>query len=426
MTGIPTDAGGAVGPKTRSMEIREARRHFPGLEDKTFLDAACVSVAPIESKRAIEQFLDQVLLMPDRDASIHHIALDQARGTAVREGARLLDADEDEIALVESTTHGLNVLAGAIPWEPDDNVVICDLEFLQVAIPWLKLAERGAIAEVRAVHNDHGALTPDAFAELVDDRTRAVVISSVQWTNGYALDLRALADLCRAHDALLVVDAIQQLGATRLSVKDIAADAVVAGGHKWLNAPFGCGLLYVRRTTLPHLRMPSWGYLGLPPPEGGWGRYFATPNSTPVRIYDFPTTTKSLEINGTANYPGAVGLGASLEIINAIGIGAIEEHVLALTDHLHEELPKLGVRMVTRPEREARSGITTFEVSQSPDENEAFLQALLDERIYVAMRYTSRVGGIRVSTHFYNDHDDVDRLLQTTARLLGHQATAIA
>jgi selenocysteine lyase/cysteine desulfurase len=172
--------------------------------------------------------------------------------------------------------------------------------------------------------------------------------------------------------------------------------------------------------------MPSWGYLGLPAPEGGWGRYFATPNSTPVRIYDFPTTTKSLEINGTANYPGAVGLGASLELVNAIGIDAIGEHILGLTDRLHEELPRLGVRLVTRPEREARSGITTFEVSDRQSENEAFLQALLDERVYVAMRYTSHVGGIRISTHFYNDHDDLDRLLHATARLLERPATAIA
>lgn len=401
------------------MEIHEAKERFPGLRGKTFLDAACVGLAPIDAKHAIEALLEQTVTCPDRDASTHHIALDRARTTAVREGARLLDAGSDEIALVESTTHGLNVIAAAIPFEPDENVVICDLEFLQVAIPWLKLAERGGIREVRLVRNRDGALPVEAFAEQVDDRTRAVVVSSVQWTNGYAVDLQALAALCREHDALLVVDAIQQLGATRLSVEEVPADVVVAGGHKWLNAPFGCGLLYVRRTTLPSLRMPSWGYLGLDPPDGGWGRYFSTPETTPVRIYDFPTTAKSLEINGTSNYPGAVGLGASLALVNELGIGAIEEHVLELTERLHEELPRLGVRVVTRPEREARSGITTFEVSDVPARNEAFLEALLDDHVYVALRYTSQVGGIRISTHFYNDHEDLDRLLGTMARLLG-------
>lgn len=409
-----------------TLEIREAKQHFPGTRDKTFLDAACVGLTPTQARIEIERFLDRALMCPDRDASTHHIALDQARGPAVREGARLLEADEDEIALVESTTHGLNVLAAAIPFQPSDNVVLCDLEFLQVAIPWLKLAERGGIRAVRLVPNREGAVPVAAFAEYVDEDTRAVVVSSVQWTNGFAADLHGLADLCRAHGALLLVDAIQQLGATRLSVRETPADMVVAGGHKWLNAPFGCGLLYVRRSTLPTLRMPSWGYLGLDPPEGGWGHYFATPDSTPVRIYDFPTTAKSLEINGTANYPGAVGLGASLELINGIGITTIDAHVRELTDRLHDELPRLGVRVVTRPEREARSGITTFEVSDVPGENEAFLQALLDERVYVAMRYTSRVGGIRISTHLYNDHDDVDRLLHVMRRLLGRRAHRVA
>ncbi len=408
------------------MEIAGAKKHFPGLRDKTFLDAACVGLAPARARLAIERFLDRAQMCPDRDASQHHIALDEARAPAVREGARLLEAEEDELALVESTTHGLNVIAAAIPFEPADNVVLCDLEFLQVAIPWLKLAERGDIREVRVARHRDGAVPVEAFAEHVDGSTRAVVVSSVQWTHGYAVDLHGLAELCHAHGALLVVDAIQQLGATRLSVRETPADVVVCGGHKWLNAPFGCGLLYVRRSALAGLRMPSWGYLGLEAPDGGWGRYFATPASTPVRAYDFPTTAKSLEINGTANYPGAVGLGASLGLINALGIDAIEEHVLGLSDRLQEELPRLGVRVVTRPERESRSGITTFEVSDDPDENDAFLQALLDERIYVAMRYTSGVGGIRVSTHFYNDHDDLDRLLEAMRRILGPRAPGSA
>jgi selenocysteine lyase/cysteine desulfurase len=420
MTGL---ANSAPTDSRATLTLSDVRDHFPGLQGKTFLDAACVGLAPAEAQRAIERFLERTVMCPERDASTHHIELDAARATAVREGARLLDADTSEIALVESTTHGLNVIAAAIPFAPDENVVICDLEFLQVAIPWTKLAERGAIRELRIVRNRGGALPVEAFAEQVDEKTSAVVVSSVQWTNGFAADLQGLADLCYSHGALLVVDAIQQLGATRLSTRETAADVVVAGGHKWLNAPFGCGLLYVRSSVLPRLRMPSWGYLGLEQPEGGWGRYFANPQSTPVRVYDFPTTAKSLEINGTANYPGAVGLGASVELVNDLGIDAIQEHVHRLTDRLHDELPRLGVNVVTRTEREARSGITTFEVSDSATDNEAFLQALLDEHVYVALRYTSGVGGIRISTHFYNDDDDLDRLLSVMGRLLGRTRT---
>ena len=347
----------------------------------------------------------------ERDASLHHVAMDRLRGRAVEEGARLLGASVDEIALVESTTHGLNIAAQAIPFRPDDNVVITDLEFLQVAIPWVKLQEKGAIAEVRVARNVDGALTAETFADVIDERTKAVVVSSVQWVNGYRLDLEALGRLCRDRGALLVVDAIQELGALSVDVSRTEVDLLVAGGHKWLNSPFGCGLLYVNRKALPALEQASWGYLGLAEPDGGWPHYFATPSTTPLQPYEFPRVAKSLEINGTANYPGAAALGASLALVNSIGIDEVEARVLGLAEALYDELDRIGVRLVTRPEASARSGITAFEVSDDLAVNEALVGRLLDERIYVSLRYTSGVGGIRVSTHYFNDESDLEVLL---------------
>ena len=403
--------------QVRPLSVADARGHFPGLAGRAFLDAACVSLAPRPALDAVEQFLVTAATCEERDASLHHVAMDALRRHAVEEGAKLLGASLDEIALVESTTHGLNIAAQAIPFEPGDNVVIADLEFLQVAIPWVKLQENGTIAEVRTARNVDGALTVDAFADVVDAHTAAVVVSSVQWVNGYRVDLDALGTLCRERGCLLVVDAIQELGALSLDVRGKQIDLLVAGGHKWLNSPFGCGLLYVNREVLPRLEQPSWGYLGLPEPEGGWPRYFATPTTTPVRPYEFAGVAKSFEINGTANYPGAVALGASLGLVNAIGIDKVEARVLGLARSVHEGLDRLGVRVVTRPEESARSGITTFEVSDDLAENEAFLEQLLDERVYVSLRYTSTVGGIRVSTHYFNDESDLESLFAAVRRL---------
>ena len=359
-------------------------------------------------------------MCPERDASTHHIALDDARTTAVREAARLLDADPSEIALVESTTHGLNVIAASIPFSPEENVVICDLEFLQVAIPWTKLAERGVISELRVVRNRGGALPIEAFAQHIDGNTRAVVVSSVQWTNGYAVDLAgARCTLSRPRGA---PRRRRHSAARRLP----AQHARHCRGRRRRRRPQVVErTLRLRdplRARLDPARVEN-GVVGIPRPRAaaGWlGSLFRRSRrarrcaSTISR-----RRTKSLEINGTANYPGAVGLGASLELINALGIDTIEEHVLALTDRLHEELQLLGVDVVTRPEREVRSGITTFEVSRTASDNEAFVEALLDEGVYVALRYTSGVGGIRISTHFYNDHSDLDRLLAVMSRLLG-------
>ena len=392
------------------MDVRHARASFPGLEGKVFLDAATVSLAPVQARDAIAGFLERAVLCPERDASTHHIAMDELRGQAVREAAALLGADEDEIALVESTSHGLSIAARALGLELRDNVVSDDLEFLQVAIPWFKLVEEGSLGEVRVARNVEGAVTVESIAEQVDARTRAVVVSSVQWSNGYRLDLAALSEFCRQRGIFLVVDAVQELGALQMDMRRTPVDVLVAGGHKWLNAPFGCGVLYVRREIQAQLRQPSWGYLGLEAPYGGWATYFSTPSISPVRPYKFVATAKRFELNGTSNYPGAVGLGASLALVNEIGAAEVERRVLALAALVRQELEAAGVQIVSRPEPESWSGITTFTVSGDPYEDEALLQQLLEQRIYASRRYTSRVGGIRVSTHYFNDEEDVERL----------------
>lgn len=393
--------------------MESIRGYFPGLEGKVFLDAACISLVPTQSKKAIQKFLDMTLDCKERDASLHHIAMDQMRNKATIESARLLDAKSSEIALIESTTHGLNIAAMSIPFSKEDNVIFADLEFLQVAIPWVKMQEQGLIKEVRMAKNDHGAITTETLARVADSNTKAIIISSVQWCNGYRVDLNKIGSFCKANGIFLVVDAIHQLGAVKLSVKDSHIDILITGGHKWLNSPFGCGFMYINKDTMPKLKQTSWGYLGLENPEGGWGQYFATPTITPLREYRFPKTAKRFEINGTSNYPGAIGIGESLAMINSMGIKNIQDYVFSLTDTVQNELNHLGVEIVTHPGHEVRSGITVFQVSRDPLKNEEFLQKLLDERILLAMRYTSNVGGIRISTHFFNNNNDLDRLFES-------------
>jgi selenocysteine lyase/cysteine desulfurase len=397
------------------MDLASARASFPGLRDAVFLDSACVGIAPAQAARAVEEVGRRGAACGERDASEHHLALDRIRDDARREAATLLGAGDDEVALVESTTQGLNLAALGIPFEPGDNVVIADLEFLQVAIPFVKLAEAGRIAEVRLARNVDGALEPEAFARVIDERTRAVVVSSVQWCNGYRIDLRCLGALCRSAGVLLVADAVQELGALRVDVRETPVDLLVAGGHKWLNAPYGCGVLYVSREALPRLSQPWWGYLAMDPPGGGWPAYFADPTSTPLRPYEFPQVARALELGGTANYPGAAGLAASLALVNEVGVEASERRVLELSALLRDEIAGLGLELVSRPE--APSGITTFRASPDRDEDERLLARLLDERILVSIRYTSGVGGIRVSTHYYNDETDLDRLVSALRRL---------
>jgi len=238
-----------------------------------------------------------------------------------------------------------------------------------------------------------------------------LAISSVQWSNGYRVDLGVLGALCRERRVWLVVDAIQQLGALAMDVAATPVDFLACGGHKWLNAPFGCGFLYVKREVQAALRRPLAGYLSLETPAGGWGKYFETPTISPLGEFRAVEEAKAFEVGGTGNYPGAAGLGASVKMIRELGPRRIGEYIVGLTDHLIAGLDRVGVEVVTVRTRENRSGIATFSVGAA-EENVALAGRLAEAGVLVSVRYMSGVGGVRVSCHFFNNNADVDRLLE--------------
>jgi len=392
------------------------REEFPALQEKTFLDAACVSIAPRSAVSAIEQFLQRALTCPEASATLNHIAMDDERAAARPLVARFLNAHEDEIALVESTSHGLAIAAQAIPLAAGDQVLVGAPEFMEVAIPWCQLRDRAGI-ELAVVPHHNGRLLVEDFASRISARTRLVVVSSVQWSHGFRIDLQALSKLCREQGVWLVVDAIQQLGAVPIDVQRTPVDLLACGGHKWLNAPFGCGFLYIRRERMAELRPPISGYLADETPEGGWGNYFQTPSIQPVRDYRYVAAARKYEAGGTANYPGAVGLAASLRIFLELGQDRIAEHVWRLGETLMAGLDRLGVAICTPRERAERAGIVTFSLG-TPERNAAAVEHLLARRVLVSLRYTAEVGGVRVACHFFNNESDIERLLEALVEYL--------
>src|SRR5262245_53179905 len=124
------------------MNITDARSFFPGTQERVFLDAACISLMPIQAAEALNRITEKLLTCPARDASAHHIALDRTAEQPRREAARLIGARPYDIALVESTTHGLEVVAAAVPLGPGDKVLVGETEFLGLAVPWIPRAQR--------------------------------------------------------------------------------------------------------------------------------------------------------------------------------------------------------------------------------------------------------------------------------------------
>jgi selenocysteine lyase/cysteine desulfurase len=144
---------------------------------------------------------------------------------------------------------------------------------------------------------------------------------------------------------------------------------------------------------------------------------------TPVGQYAFVGDARRWETGGTANYPGAIGLAASVELINQIGIENVGRHVLSLTDHLIAALHQRHIQVVTPEEPQHRSGIVTFTLEE-PRDNLALTRFLQEHKVLVSVRYTSGVGGVRVSCHLFNTTDDLDRLMELTGAFVERHAKA--
>jgi selenocysteine lyase/cysteine desulfurase len=406
------------------MNFHDVRKEFPALERQVFLDSACVSLAPQRAVKKLREFLDMAAFCPSGSSTQHHLDMDTMRSAARPQIARLIDADEEDIALVESTSHGLNLVASAIPLKRGDRVIISDLEFLEVALPWLQKRDQIGIA-IDVLPNREGKLLVEDVGAAITPDTRIVAVSSVQWNNGFRCDLDGLSQLCRDRAVYLIVDAIQQVGAIPLDVKKTPVDALACGGHKWLLSPFGCGFLYLSKDFRAKVKPPLAGYLSVAEPEDGWGTYFGTPSISPVGDFEYVQSARRWENGGTSNYPGAIGLAESIGLLNEIGIVNIGEYLLSLTDHLIAALQQAKIKVVTPEDRRFRSSIVTFSL-ESPAANAALIEFLRQRKVLVSLRYTSDVGGIRVGCHLFNNTADLDQLMEHTVTFVRQQGKAHA
>ncbi len=391
-------------------KIREEQ--WPALKDMTFLDAACVSLTPQNAVNAMVEFTKYTANNEEFTSTAHHLAMDARRHKAYEEAAKLLNADMNEIALVESTTYGLNIAAQTMKLNPGDTVLTTSLEFLQVAMPWCMMRSTHGI-NVKAVKGRNGRFELSDFVECMDNSVKMIVMSSVEWCNGWRMNLKEIGDYCKAHNIYLVIDAVHEMGVMKIDTKQIYVSLMVAGGHKWMNSPFGTGVMYVNKDLIPKLTPPTWGYLNTVAPEGGWGAYFGDPKSKSINDWQFPAdSARKFEVGGTCNYLGAIALGESLGLVNEIGIENIEARVLELRDYLYEELPKIGAHLTTQPDKDHRSGLVVFRFYNDPAEEHKLVEFLHQHKVYCACRFTDGIGGVRIACQYYVTKADLDRLME--------------
>ncbi|SEQ27225.1 aminotransferase class V-fold PLP-dependent enzyme [Lentzea albida] len=309
--------------------------------------------------------------------------------------AGLLGVAPETVAFTKNTSEGLNIAARGLRWQPGDNVVLLASEHPNNAYAWL--AQRPAGLEVRQVPDDKKWADAATFAPYVDERTRAIALSHVMFHSGQRNDVADIARLAAATGAQVVLDAMQSVGTLPVDAGELGVAALAAGSHKGLLVPQGLGFLH---TAAPADVLPPT-YVATAGVANTRADLVAGPEALRLR-----PDAQRFEI-GNFNLPAIHALGGALDLISAIGLPAISEHLLSLGDRLIDHLDHLGITLAGPRERERRSHIYVLEL---PDTGWAEFLAGSGVRL-------SKVRtGLRVSFGLYNTGDDVDRLADILAR----------
>ena len=348
-------------------------------------------------------------------------------GEARKAVARLLGCDASEIALMQSTSHALGTLSTVLPLEKGDNVLVCDLEYQASVVCWQAAMNRVGF-ELRQVPTKNGVVTPEDFAACMDEHTKVILLAAVQEINGFRADVKAIGELAHAHNCLYIVDGIQEAGALSVNVKDLGMDFYCAGGKKWLGNPFGMGFLYIRRELLDQIQPPYYSYYDIQVPEefGDYLTYLEDPRRHPFDKYHLVKEASVFETGGYGNFLGAQALHQAICVLEKEGIEKIQAHNLGLSRYLYEELSAMGLKLQSSGETRHMSSIVVFNFDGLPnnsvEKERRLLQYLRSKNIFVTLRCSTGIGGIRVSFHYYTQKQEIDILLNAVREFLDDQS----
>ncbi|QDU62768.1 Cysteine desulfurase [Planctomycetes bacterium Pan216] len=362
------------------------RDEFPVTKKMAYFNHA--AVAPL-SKRALERvhaWANDMAEHGDLHEGDWWVEIEEMRARA----ARLLHAEKEEIAILKNTSEGIGFVAEGFPWKKGDNVVIAQGEYPANVYPWMHLQSRGVA--VKTVPERDARIPFEEIEAAIDERTRLLSISFIQFATGFRSDLAALGRLCRDRGIDFCVDAIQGLGVFDIDMRELGIDYLTADGHKWLVSPEGAAIFAIAKDNIPKIRPVSIGWKSVVD--------FLNYSTIDFRLRDDAARFE----NGTLNVGGTVALGASLTLFEEVGIETINSLVKRNTDDLVTMLEAEGATIVSSRREGEWSGIVCF---QWPDEDaRAVVKRCRRQDVIIS----TRAGRLRASPHFYTNAEDLQRL----------------
>lgn len=374
-------------------DLARYRAEFPVVGARTYLISASLGPLSIRSRRLAEEHLDLWSRLGPEELWMEYglPRLDECRTRF----ARLIGADRDEVAIVPSISSGLSSVASCLDFAGRTDVVLSEMDFPTNHYVWRAQQRRGAKVDV--VSSPDGVVVdPHEIAARIGEQTAVVNVNRVLFESSLIVDLNPIVAAARDHGALVVVDDFHGTGAVPIDVHASGVDVYLTGALKWLCGGQGLAFLYCRRDLVTRLEPAVVGWFGTEDP-------FAF-ERTGLRLRDDARRFET----GTYPLPQAWTAAGGLEIIEEVGLERIRARSLELTSEILRRADDVGLEVRSERAPERRGGLVRLRIPGGERAAETMLMRLLERDVVV----DRRADCLRISPHFFNDENDVDRCFE--------------
>jgi cysteine desulfurase / selenocysteine lyase len=369
------------------------RQEWFEIEDATYLNFAGQAAIPKVSVRAVQTALEWKKFPNRLPDSAYFDVPNRVRAFI----AKLIGADENEVAMTTGASGGMPVVAYGLSWKPSDEVITAKGEFPLQYATWRPMEQREGIV-LKVVAPRERFITADDLIAAMTPRTRLVSVSMVRFDDGSLLDAKRLAAASHAQGALLLLDVSQCCGGMPLNVHDLGVDFLICAGYKWLLGPYGTGFFWAKREHIANMRPGPYYWAGM---EGA-DKFSSLASDRPKRV----PGARGWDMPETSNYFNFAAMGASVEFVLQAGPETVYDHNRKLIDFMYERLSKDRC-VPTSPLDSTKRGPYGCFAARTPEKTAALYDKLHKANVITSLRE----GNIRVSPHLYNTERDIDRLI---------------
>lgn len=385
-------------PPETSPESDEAfwelvQQQFPLTDARTHLNAAGLGPAPypvLEAARTTRMDLQR-----RSETGVEQL-------WAAREPvAEFFGAQAEEIAFQRNATEGNSTVASGLKMAEGEEVILETHAHPGGAMPWMNRQKQDGI-RVKGFEPDpqRPATNLQRIQDLISPRTRAVQVSHVTAPTGIRFAVERIAELAHEHDLWFHVDGAQSSGMLPVDLKEIGCDSYATSGHKWLGAPHGTGILYVRADRMDEVVPTEVG--------AHTDSAYKIPDT-----YDYHPSARRFEA-GTRDTAAVQGVRAAIRFLNQIGMQRVADYSQGLARYLQEQLRGVSGVSILTPYDSARSAaITTFKTEQV-GHRDLYKSLRSEYSLRCRLVTEQELNAVRVSTHIYNDRKDCDRVVEAT------------